>query len=255
MGILSILFAQEDVTVNGVTLITKVFPEGEKACAVVIEYPVEIDGQKLSPDQFSVKVKTSDTYSSRTITKVYANDNGDPSFSIFNNRGKYVVLELSPEDFHSNTIVFGPSFLNTRMELDYIVSQLVPIFDVNGNKVEPFTSKQTDEKHLIIDDFLAFTFKDPETGVEIPYRLFVPKDVNPDRKYPLVVFLHGAGERGTDNYLQVAGNRGAVVWAQPRYQVVHPCFVLAPQCPPTAVGPLSSQIGKILSIQKSPFLR
>jgi hypothetical protein len=44
MGILSILFAQEDVTVNGVTLITKVFPEGEKACAVVIEYPVEIDG-------------------------------------------------------------------------------------------------------------------------------------------------------------------------------------------------------------------
>ncbi|KAF2959219.1 MULTISPECIES: prolyl oligopeptidase family serine peptidase [unclassified Thermotoga] len=247
MGILSILFAQEDVTVNGVTLITKVFPEGEKACAVVIEYPVEIDGQKLSPDRFSVKVKTSDTYSSRTITKVYANNSGDLSFSIFNNRGKYVVLELSTEDLHSNTIVFGPNFLNTRVKLDYIVSQLVPIFDVDGNEVEPFTSKQTDEKHLIIDDFLAFTFKDPETGVEIPYRLFVPKDVNPDRKYPLVVFLHGAGERGTDNYLQVAGNRGAVVWAQPRYQVVHPCFVLAPQCPP------NSSWSTLFTDRKNPF--
>jgi len=196
MGTLSILFAQEDVTVNGVTLITKVFPEGEKACAVVIEYPVEIDGQKLSPDQFSVKVKTGDTYSSRTITKVYANDTGEVSFNIFNNRGKYVVLELSTEDLHSNTIVFGPNFLNTRMKLDYIVSQLVPIFDVNGNEVEPFTSKQTDEKHLIIDDFLAFTFKDPETGIEIPYRLFVPKDVNPEQKIPAGCLPTRSGREG-----------------------------------------------------------
>jgi len=71
--------------------------------------------------------------------------------------------------------------------------------------------------------------------------------VNPDRKYPLVVFLHGAGERGTDNYLQVAGNRGAVVWAQPRYQVVHPCFVLAPQCPP------NSSWSTLFTDRKNPF--
>jgi len=68
--------------------------------------------------------------------------------------------------------------------------------------------------------------------VRIPYRLFVPSELEPGKKYPLVVFLHGAGERGTDNYVQLATYRGAVVWAEPRVQVRHPCFVLAPQCPP-----------------------
>ncbi|WP_296904183.1 hypothetical protein [Thermotoga sp.] len=129
--------------------------------------------------------------------------------------------------------MFNPeTFLNTHVKLNYIVSQLVPIIDVNGNKVELFTLEKIDEKHLIIDDFLLFTFKDPETGIEIPYRLFVQKDIDPDKKYSLVVFPHRAGERGTDNYLQFAGDRGVIIWAQPRYQVVHPCFVLVPQCPP-----------------------
>lgn len=246
-GIFSIFLAQEGNEVKNITLITKVFPEGEKVCAVVIEYPVEIDGWKLSTDQFSVKVKTGDTYSSRTITKVYANNSGDISFSIFSNRGKFVILELSPKDPNAGTLVSIPeTFLNTRVKLNYIVSQLVPVVDVNGNTVEPFTSEQTGEKHLIIDDFLSFTFKDPETGIEIPYRLFVPEGTT-DRKYPLVVFLHGAGERGTDNYLQLAGNRGAIVWAQPRYQVTHPCFVLAPQCPP------NSSWSTLFTDRKNPF--
>lgn len=129
-----------------VSLITKVFPEGEKVCAAVIEYPVEIDGWKLSTDQFSVKVKTGDTYSSRTITKVYANNSGDISFSIFSNRGKFVILELSPKDPNAGTLVSIPeTFLNTRVKLNYIVSQLVPVVDVNGNTVEPFTAEQTGE--------------------------------------------------------------------------------------------------------------
>ena len=42
-------------------------------------------------------------------------------------------------------------------------------------------------------DFQAFTYTDPEGNV-MPYRLFVPPDYDPQRKYPLVVSLHGAGE-------------------------------------------------------------
>ena len=32
----------------------------------------------------------------------------------------------------------------------------------------------------------------------LPYRIMFPKDYNPNKKYPLVIFLHGAGERGTE---------------------------------------------------------
>ncbi|MGB9789502.1 MAG: prolyl oligopeptidase family serine peptidase [Thermotoga caldifontis] len=237
-GIFSTLFAQEGMSVRSVTLVTKVFPDVERVFAVVIEYPVEIDRQKLSPNQFAVRAKSGDTYFPRTIKKVYANNTGEVSFSVFRNRGKYVILELDPWDPNAGTFIYGSP--NVRAKLDYIVSQIVPILDVDGKEVEPFVSKQTGEKHLIIDDFLAFTFKDAETNVEIPYRLFVPKDVDPEKKYPLVVFLHGGGERGTDNYVQLASNRGAVVWAEPRHQLVHPCFVLAPQCPPNSFWSLDT---------------
>ena len=34
------------------------------------------------------------------------------------------------------------------------------------------------------------------TGKELPYRLLRPAKVEDGKRYPLVVFLHGAGERG-----------------------------------------------------------
>jgi predicted peptidase len=37
------------------------------------------------------------------------------------------------------------------------------------------------------------------SGKALPYRLLVPKDYPASKKYPLVIFFHGAGERGNDN--------------------------------------------------------
>lgn len=65
----------------------------------------------------------------------------------------------------------------------------------------------------------------------MPYRLFIPSDYDPNKSYPLVLFLHGAGERGSDNNLQVTANNGATRWAETENQNKYPCFVLAPQCP------------------------
>jgi predicted peptidase len=36
-------------------------------------------------------------------------------------------------------------------------------------------------------------------GHSMPYRLYLPPGYNPNVKYPLITFLHGAGESGTDN--------------------------------------------------------
>lgn len=33
----------------------------------------------------------------------------------------------------------------------------------------------------------------------LKYRIMYPKDFSKDKQYPLVLFLHGAGERGNDN--------------------------------------------------------
>ncbi len=62
------------------------------------------------------------------------------------------------------------------------------------------------------------------------YRLLRPDGAEPGAKYPLVVFLHGAGERGTDNQKQLLYLPESM--SQPARRKKYPCFLLAPQCRP-----------------------
>jgi predicted peptidase len=56
-----------------------------------------------------------------------------------------------------------------------------------------------------------------------------PKEIKPGEKYPLVVFLHGAGERGSDGWAQT---KYLPTWmARPEMRAKYPCFLIAPQCP------------------------
>ena len=68
-------------------------------------------------------------------------------------------------------------------------------------------------------------------GTTLPYRLFVPQNYDTTQVYPLVLALHGAGERGNDNLIHISSSRLATSWADPLNQVNYPCFVVAPQCP------------------------
>ena len=64
-------------------------------------------------------------------------------------------------------------------------------------------------------------------GATLRYRLFAPVAPAGEAKLPLVLFLHGAGERGDDNAAQL--KHGAAEFL--RRQSEHPCLVLVPQCP------------------------
>lgn len=64
----------------------------------------------------------------------------------------------------------------------------------------------------------------------LPYYLFVPANYDAQTKYPLVLCLHGAGERG-DDPSAVKRNSMATVWARDTNQTRWPCFILVPQCP------------------------
>ncbi|MCE9631007.1 MAG: alpha/beta fold hydrolase [Planctomycetia bacterium] len=64
--------------------------------------------------------------------------------------------------------------------------------------------------------------------VEFSYRLLRPAAVAPATRYPVVLFLHGAGERGHDNAQQL---KYLPTWlAEPDLRKRYPCFVVAPQC-------------------------
>lgn len=64
------------------------------------------------------------------------------------------------------------------------------------------------------------------------YRLVEPPAASiadPGATVPLIVFLHGAGERGDDNAAQLKHFAGAC--ADAAFQAKQPCYVLAMQCP------------------------
>lgn len=65
-------------------------------------------------------------------------------------------------------------------------------------------------------------------GHSLLYRILSP-DYNLSRKYPLVIFLHGSGERGNDNTAQLKW--GVMQFATDRAMSEHPAIVIAPQCP------------------------
>lgn len=69
-------------------------------------------------------------------------------------------------------------------------------------------------------------------GDTLKYRFLFP-DANSMRKYPLVIFLHGSGERGNDNDAQLKW--GVMNFATDQMMAAHPAFVIAPQCP-TGIG-------------------
>jgi dienelactone hydrolase len=68
-------------------------------------------------------------------------------------------------------------------------------------------------------------------GLTLPYRLYKVKSPTAGMKYPLILFLHGAGERGNNNTSQLMANAGATVWATDAHQTKNPAYVIAPQCP------------------------
>jgi poly(3-hydroxybutyrate) depolymerase len=90
----------------------------------------------------------------------------------------------------------------------------------------PVTAGNT---QVTLNDFEARTYSHPLFVDDLPYRLFIPENYDSLQTYPIVIFLHGAGESGTDNEKQITANMGARVWAEPDNQAVNPSFVLAPQ--------------------------
>lgn len=77
------------------------------------------------------------------------------------------------------------------------------------------------------------SFKSGELSVKngniLSYRYLEPRKVKKNKKYPLIIFLHGSGERGSDNKLQLV--HGSKLFEKKSNRKKFPAYVVFPQCP------------------------
>jgi predicted peptidase len=65
-------------------------------------------------------------------------------------------------------------------------------------------------------------------GVAYRYQVYVPANYSPAQHWPVILFLHGAGERGSDGLLQTTAGLGNAIRARPSS---YPAIIIFPQVP------------------------
>ena len=73
--------------------------------------------------------------------------------------------------------------------------------------------------------YLRKVFKTPSG--DLNYRIFYPENFDPSKEHPLLLFMHGAGERGNDNEAQLVHGSGLIAKGMNKYNAI----AIFPQCP------------------------
>ena len=81
------------------------------------------------------------------------------------------------------------------------------------------------------------------------YQLFGNPKWKGEERYPLLIWLHGAGQSGSDNEAQMGG--ATKPFTEEANQEARPCFVLAPQCPDRAIGFKNEVAANLLTLIRS----
>jgi predicted peptidase len=231
--------------IRSATAIARVFGDGQKLIAIAVEYNAPINGASLSVNAYRGD--------GRRITAVYASTSADQASRAA--RGRFVIVELSPEDPAALLRVGGPPGgggpppqpgaatppaapmgpprnINANYKpASASIIQTRAIRSVSGRIIPPSPTAivTSQAKNLLVDEFRQFSFTDPATGDRLAYNLFLPKGYDRTKSYPLVLFMHDAGATSKDPLVTLKQGLGAVIWADPAEQAKRPCIVLAPQ--------------------------
>lgn len=124
-------------------------------------------------------------------------------------------LEIAQDNYVDDGIVLTIKEDRIHMEVKAFryPGGYVSEFAVTSSKFPELSFGKADVSHVAtktVDEFQKESFIG-SNGVTLPYRLNLSASPEPR---PLVVWLHGGGEVGTDNLKQLTENRGATTWIE-----------------------------------------
>ncbi|MDR2704692.1 MAG: hypothetical protein LBC02_02830, partial [Planctomycetaceae bacterium] len=116
----------------------------------------------------------------------------------------------------------------TQEQLEAIAIQPATINKETGSRVVPAMLPLFEEKSI------TYTGKEKYKDTVLKYRLHVPENIEQGKKYPLILWLHGAGEIGDDNKLQLVHLHHVITYLTGEKK--RDFFLLVPQAPKQHAG-------------------
>lgn len=116
-------------------------------------------------------------------------------------------------------------------DLGIAVKQVGEVTGAGGDK-SPGSTRFIASTRTLEPDLSRFAqkvFTDPETGISLPYNLYLPKEIKQGEKLPLVYFGVDMSGNNDDLTTPLYQGNGATVWTDPAFQAKHPSIVVAPQ--------------------------
>ena len=208
--------------IRSVTSVTEVFGTGQQITHIIVEFNERVVNSQLTKNTFTV--------SDRTVEKIYSNTR--PERTDIVKDGRFVIIELNPKDSGASLRLEGNDEVGFQMKkATSKITQKEDILFTNGKKLERSIAilENNKTRNLIVENFKQFVYKDPKTGTSVKYNLYIPKNYDKNKKYPLVLFMHDKGVLSEDTKTALFQGNGATSFATPEEQAKHEAFVLAPQ--------------------------
>ena len=208
--------------IGSVTSVTEVFGTGQQITHIIVEFNERVVNSQLTKNTFTV--------SDRTVEKIYSNTR--PERTDIVKDGRFVIIELNPKDSGASLRLEGNDEVGFQMKkATSKITQKEDILFTNGKKLEKSIAilENNKTRNLIVENFKQFVYKDPKTGTSVKYNLYIPKNYDKNKKYPLVLFMHDKGVLSEDTKTALFQGNGATSFAAPEEQARHEAFVLAPQ--------------------------
>lgn len=205
--------------------VTEAMDWGPAITKVILDMQTTVDSASFTPESFKVsserkytgmdfasgKTGDIDSVMEREVTAAYVSDeNGNPD-----ENGTYLTIEMKigPENVEGSPFNYDfMSAKNTYVETSYLVS-LAEGAALSAKDGSPIAMGETDAAgntgniNVIADSFdCGGTYTDEESGIVLTYASYVPETAE-EGKTPLIIWLHGAGEGGTDPTIAIMGNK------------------------------------------------
>ena len=213
--------------ISGLTYrtVTEAMDWGPAITKVILNIGINVDEETLTTETFAVsserkytgfnfasgEVEETDSVVERKVLDTYVSDEdgtADP-------QGTYITIEMEV----GPNIVEGSPFnydfvsgFNTYVETGYLIS-IADGATLRATDGTSLVMQATDATgnvgniNVIADEFdCSGTYTHEENGIALTYASYVPESAE-EGKTPLIIWLHGAGEGGTDPTIAIIGNK------------------------------------------------